>query len=94
MLHAPGESPGHAIVRVASGEARFYFVGDLFHHPCEVEHLDWVSSGRDQAAMERSRRRLVAEAVPAGATLVFTHRPFPGWGRIVAQGDGYRWVDG
>src|SRR5919201_2404192 len=93
MLHAPGESPGHAIVRVASGEARLYFLGDLFHHPCEVEHLDWVSSGRDQAAMERSRRRLVAEAVPANASLVFSHRPFPGWGRIVARGDGYRWVD-
>ncbi|HEY3083608.1 MAG TPA: MBL fold metallo-hydrolase [Chloroflexota bacterium] len=93
LIHAPGESPGHAIVRVESGAERFYFLGDLFHHPCEVEHLDWVSRGRDQPAMERSRRRLIAEAVPANASLVFSHRPFPGWGRIVARGDGYRWVD-
>jgi glyoxylase-like metal-dependent hydrolase (beta-lactamase superfamily II) len=94
LLHAPGESPGHQVVRVASGGERFYFLGDLFHHPCEVEHLDWVSRGRDRAAMERSRRRLIAEAVPAGASLVFSHRPFPGWGRIVARDGGYGWVDG
>ena len=94
LIHAPGESAGHAIVRVASGGERFYFLGDLFHHPCEVEHLDWVSHGRDQPAMERSRRRLLAEAVPANASLVFSHRPFPGWGRVVAADGGQRWVDG
>ena len=93
MLHAPGESPGHAIVRVESRGERFCFLGDLFHHPCEVEHLDWVSRGRDRAAMEASRRRLIAEAVPSNATLAFSHRPWPAWGRIVAAGDGYRWVD-
>jgi glyoxylase-like metal-dependent hydrolase (beta-lactamase superfamily II) len=93
LVHAPGESPGHAIVRVDSGGERFYFLGDLFHHPCEVEHLDWVSRGRDRAAMEASRRRLIAEAVPSDAALVFSHRPWPAWGRIVAEGGGYRWVD-
>ena len=93
LVHAPGESPGHSIVRVESRGERFYFLGDLFHHPCEVEHLGWVSRGRDAAAMEESRRRLIAEAVPSNATLVFSHRPWPAWGRIVAKDDGYRWVD-
>jgi glyoxylase-like metal-dependent hydrolase (beta-lactamase superfamily II) len=45
MLHAPGESPGHHIVRVASAGERFYYLGDLFHHPCEVDHPDWVPPG-------------------------------------------------
>jgi glyoxylase-like metal-dependent hydrolase (beta-lactamase superfamily II) len=94
MVHAPGESPGHSIVRVESGGQRFYFLGDLFHHPCEVANLDWVSGGRDAAVMRASRERLLAEAVPAGATLVYTHSLFPGWGRIEADGDGYRWVGG
>lgn len=92
MIPAPGESPGHCIVRVESRGERFYFVGDLFHHPCEVEHLDWVSSGRDAAAMRRSRERLIAECVPANATVVYTHSLFPGWGKIVQEGTGYRWV--
>jgi len=91
MIHAPGESPGHAIVHVASRGEHFYALGDLLHHPCEVAHLDWVLANRDQAAMRASRDRLVAAAVPQGATLVFSHAPFPPWGRIVSDGDGFRW---
>lgn len=91
MIAAPGESPGHSIVRVHSGGQTFYFVGDLFHHPCEVENLDWVSAGRDPVAFRSSRDRFLAEAVPANATIVFTHRPFPPWGTIVRAGNGYRW---
>ena len=91
MLHAPGESPGHAIVRVRSGGQSFYYLGDLFHHVCEVEHLDWVPRGRDPAATLASRRRLIDEAVPSRATLLFTHHQFPGWGRIVPSDRGYRW---
>jgi glyoxylase-like metal-dependent hydrolase (beta-lactamase superfamily II) len=94
MLHAPGESAGHSIVRVESGGQRFYFLGDLFHHPCEIANLDWVSRGRDAAVMRASREKLLAEAVPIGATLVYTHSLFPGWGKIEPDGDGYRWVGG
>ena len=32
--------------------------------------------------------------VPAGATIVYTHSLFPGWGRIVREASGYRWVGG
>lgn len=91
VIPAPGESRGHSIVRVQSGGERFYFLGDLYHHTCEAEHLEWVMSERDTAAMIASRRRLVSEAVPSGAILAFTHNVFPGWGRIVADGTAYRW---
>ena len=79
------------LVRVRSAGEAFYYVGDLFHLPCEVEHHDWVPAGRDQAAMRASRGRLVADAVPERATLVFTHEGFPAWGRIVRDPGGYRW---
>ena len=92
MLHAPGESPGHSIVRLRSGGQSFYFLGDLFHHPCEVEHLDWVSPGRDRAAMRASRERLIAAALAEDALLIFSHGRFPGWGRLEPAGDGARWV--
>lgn len=94
MIHAPGESRGHSIVRVASGGQTFYFLGDLFHHPSEVINLDWVSGGRDAVVMRASRDALLAVAVPIGATLVYTHSVFPGWGTIVRDGRGYRWVGG
>ena len=90
MIHAPGETPGHSVVRVRSADERFYFVGDLFHHTCEIANPDWVSPGRDAAAMRTSRDRLLAEASPT-ATVVFAHAPFPAWGRIVALERGYVW---
>ncbi len=91
ILHAPGETPGHSILRVRSGGEAFYYLGDLFHHPCEFEHLDWVSPGRDRPAAIASRRRLIEEAVAGDATLVYTHGQFPPWGHVVTEGDGYRW---
>ena len=91
MIPAPGESPGHSIVRVRSGGECFYFVGDLFHHGCEVSHPGWVSPGRDRPVMQASRERFFAEAVPAGATIAFAHEVFPPWGRIEATGSGFRW---
>lgn len=94
MLHAPGESPGHSIVRLTSGDACFYALGDLFHHACEVEHPDWSVPWVDKAAMRSARERLMREAARTDATLVFAHEPFPPWGRIVQVDGGYRWQRG
>lgn len=91
MIHAPGETKGHSIVRVSSRGERFYALGDLFHHATEIEHLDWASPWVDLPAMRASRDRFLAEAVPVGATVNFTHERFPMWGRIVAADGGYRW---
>ena len=91
LIPTPGESPGHAMARVHSVGESFYYVGDLFHHPCEVEHLDWVSPGRDRAAVRASRERLIAAAVAERAIVVFTHARFPAWGHIRPAGAGYRW---
>jgi glyoxylase-like metal-dependent hydrolase (beta-lactamase superfamily II) len=92
ILPAPGESPGHQIVRVASRGERFYALGDLFHHPSELAHLDWYSPWNDPAAARGSRERFLAEAVSHGAVAVFTHARFPGWGRPLREGPGYRWA--
>ncbi len=93
MIAAPGESEGHCIVRVVSDGATFYFLGDLFHHPCEVPHREWVSTGRDGAALIASRDALLAAAPAAAALLMTTHMPFPGFGRIRETPDGLAWVE-
>lgn len=91
MLHTPGETRGHSIVRVDSAGERFYALGDLFHHTIETMYLDWASPWVDLPAMRASRERLIAEAAPSNAILICTHERFPGWGRIVAADDGHRW---
>jgi glyoxylase-like metal-dependent hydrolase (beta-lactamase superfamily II) len=89
MLHAPGETPGHAVVRLTSAGARFYALGDLCHHACEVAYPDWAMPHADLGTMRVSRERFFSEASASAATVVFTHEPFPPWGRIVRSGDGY-----
>jgi glyoxylase-like metal-dependent hydrolase (beta-lactamase superfamily II) len=91
MVHAPGESPGHSIVRVRSRDETFYALGDLFHHASLVEHPERGPDWQDRTQTRLSRERLIAEAVATQATLVFTHALFPPWGRVVSAGSGYRW---
>ena len=91
LLPSPGETPGHLAVRVSSGGQSLYVLGDLVHHACEVEHLDWVPGNRDGDAMRVSRARIFAAAEREGGVVVTAHERFPPWGRIVAVGDGYRW---
>ncbi len=92
MLAAPGESPGHMVVRLESAGEVWYDLGDLVHHACEVEHLDWVTLGSDPIAARDSREQIFAAVVRDNAPVVTGHAPFPAWGRIVAHGAGYRWT--
>jgi len=92
MIAAPGESPGHCIVRLASAGAMFYFLGDLFHHPCEVPHIDWACRGRDAAALIASRKALIAAAASEDALLMTTHMPFPAFARLREGGSGLVWA--
>lgn len=93
MIPAPGESPGHCLVRVESRGQVFYHVGDVFHHPCEARHLDWAPRGRDVEAMAASRAALIRDALATDALLMTSHMPFPGLGRLSRDRDGARWQD-
>jgi glyoxylase-like metal-dependent hydrolase (beta-lactamase superfamily II) len=92
MIPAPGESPGHSMVRVSSNGATLYAVGDLFHHRSEVEHQDWMVPWANQEQMRASRHRLLAEVASTNSLVVFTHQTFPPWGRVIGdEVRGYRW---
>lgn len=93
MRHTPGETPGHSVVHVTSRGATCYLLGDLLHHPCEAQQLDWVLTDRDAVAMRASREGVFADAVTENATLAFSHSRFPGWGRVEPDKDRFHWVD-
>lgn len=38
MLPAPGESPGHAVVRITSDGDVFYHLGELVLHRFEIDY--------------------------------------------------------
>jgi glyoxylase-like metal-dependent hydrolase (beta-lactamase superfamily II) len=78
---APGETPGHQIVRVHSRGQSLYCIGDLIHHPVELERPDWQVFWCDPEVNARSRTRVLAAAQQENARLVATH--IPGAGRVV-----------
>jgi glyoxylase-like metal-dependent hydrolase (beta-lactamase superfamily II) len=90
ILRAPGESPGHQIVRVHSAGQTFYCVGDLYHHPIEVENPETMAPWANPETNVRSRHALAPVAESEGATVVAGHMAI---GRIERTSSGFRWVE-
>jgi glyoxylase-like metal-dependent hydrolase (beta-lactamase superfamily II) len=87
-----GHTPGHSVVRVASGGDRLMFAGDAVF-AVGFEHPDWYNGFEhypEEAA--RVRDRLLRELAATGELLVATHLPFPSVGRVAVDGDHFRWV--
>jgi glyoxylase-like metal-dependent hydrolase (beta-lactamase superfamily II) len=94
MLPAPGETPGHCVVRIGSGAQACYHLADLVHYWFEFEQLDWIvvdGLERDAGLMETTRRWLLSRIAAEHALVTYSHAPFPGWGRIVERESGFRW---
>jgi glyoxylase-like metal-dependent hydrolase (beta-lactamase superfamily II) len=87
-----GHTPGHSIVRLASGGDRLTFAGDLVF-AVGFEHPDWHNGFEhypEEAA--RARTSLLRELAETGGLLVATHMPFPSVGHVAVAGDAFRWV--
>jgi glyoxylase-like metal-dependent hydrolase (beta-lactamase superfamily II) len=87
-----GHTPGHAVVRVASGGDRLTFAGDAVF-AVGFDHPDWHNGfEHDPEEAARVRVRLLTELAKNGEQLVATHLPFPSVGRVAVDGDAFRWV--
>jgi len=92
IIHAPGETPGHQLLRVESAGKVLYCVGDLYHHPVEVEQPAWSVSWSDVAANLVSRQQLAARALTENALLIATH--IAGVGHLTGSAEEVTWVEG
>lgn len=90
ILAAPGETPGHQIVRIASAGEVLYCVGDLYHHPVEAEQPAWTVSWSDRETNLASREKLAAQALQEDARIIATH--ITGVGRLAETATGVKWV--
>lgn len=87
----PGHSPGHVSVRISSQNQHAVVTGDLIHHPCQMARPTWHSTfdfDRQQALGTRQHflERFCGEPV----LVIGSHFATPAAGRIVADGDVYR----
>jgi glyoxylase-like metal-dependent hydrolase (beta-lactamase superfamily II) len=86
-----GHTPGHSIVRLASGGDRLTFAGDAVF-PVGFEHPYWHNGfEHDPEEAARVRVRLLRELAATGEPLVAAHLSFP-FCRVAVDGDVFRWV--
>jgi glyoxylase-like metal-dependent hydrolase (beta-lactamase superfamily II) len=87
-----GHTPGHSVVRLASGGKRLTFAGDAVF-PVGFDHPDWHNGfEHDPEESVNVRVRLFRDLAATGALMVATHLSFPSVGRVAVAGDAFRWV--
>ncbi|WP_433578860.1 MBL fold metallo-hydrolase [Nocardia brasiliensis] len=87
-----GHTPGHSVVRLASGGDRLMFAGDAVFQVA-FDRPDWFNGfEHDPEEAARVRGRLLQELASTGSALVATHLPFPSVCRVAAAGNHFRCV--
>ena len=87
-----GHTPGHSVVRLASGGERLTFAGDLVFQ-VGFEHPDWYNGfEHDPEEAARVRVGLLRELATTREALVATHLSFPSVCHVAVVGDAFRWV--
>jgi glyoxylase-like metal-dependent hydrolase (beta-lactamase superfamily II) len=86
LVAAPGHTPGHAVVAIASRGQHAVITGDALHHPCQVARPDWTSpADSDRAVACATREALLADLRASGGLLIGTHFAHPCAGHVVGD---------
>ena len=87
-----GHTPGHSVVRLASGGDRLTFAGDAVFQ-VGFEHPDWYNGfEHDPVEAARVRINLLRELAANREALVATHLSFPSVCHVGVDGDAFRCV--
>ena len=95
-IPAPGHTPGHLAISIASGAQKLLNLGDAAAHPLHLEQLRW-HNGFDlsEARAVATRQTLLDRAAAEGMHVMGFHFPFPSVGRIEPRdGGGWTWLPG
>jgi glyoxylase-like metal-dependent hydrolase (beta-lactamase superfamily II) len=93
LAPSPGHTPGHVSMWIESAGEVGLISGDFLHHPVQVAELDWAEVGDADADEARAtRRRMLHEAASRRALFIGTHFPTRPAGRVVVDGDAWRFV--
>lgn len=92
-LDIKGHTPGHVGYQITSGKARLLDIGDTAHSSIiSLAKPDWTMGFDGDAAVAKSSRRAVLTQLSKSHETIFApHFPFPGVGRIAADGDHFSW---
>lgn len=85
---SPGHTPGHLCVALDGGAEQALVIGDVAHHPAQLDHPDWgVRFDDDPDRADATRAAVFDRIVARDEILVGGHWPAPGWGRVLTSDD-------
>ena len=91
FVSTPGHSPGHVAVRISSRGEHAIVTGDLMHHPCQIARPHWCSPFDHDGDMAlATRESFLADFADEPVLVIGTHFATPTAGRIVSDGEVYR----
>jgi glyoxylase-like metal-dependent hydrolase (beta-lactamase superfamily II) len=94
IVAAPGHTPGHSGLLIASGDSQLLYVTDAAHHAAiNFAHPDWhVAFDADPVEAAKSRRALLDRAAADRVLVSGAHLPFPAVGHVRAKDNAFEWV--
>jgi glyoxylase-like metal-dependent hydrolase (beta-lactamase superfamily II) len=93
-LGTPGHTPGHVSVNISSGSEELLLTGDVVvNSAVSFRHPEWPFGFDIDVPLATKTRTAFLDRAAADKTLVGSyHLPFPGFGHVVREGNGYRWL--
>lgn len=93
LMLSPGHTPGHSVLMIDGGDRQLLMIADTLHSAEVHTALPDVGFGFDSdPAQAATSRRRIFDMVSSDQMLVAgSHVHFPGFGRILTDGDAYRY---
>jgi glyoxylase-like metal-dependent hydrolase (beta-lactamase superfamily II) len=90
-VFAPGHTPGHHAIALASGNQSMMVLSDTSTHPALfIRHPEWsVAFDLDAATAIKTRKRLLDQVAAERMLVAGYHFPFPACGHIAKTATGY-----
>ncbi len=93
LTPTPGHTPGHVSVCINSLGSSAVITGDMIHHPCQILWPQWSTlADVDTQAGIQTRKAFLAQYSDSGTLIIGTHFATPTAGKVVAAGQGYKFV--
>jgi glyoxylase-like metal-dependent hydrolase (beta-lactamase superfamily II) len=93
-MAAPGHTVGHHMFMITSDGKSFAFLGDLTHHQILLleKPLMEFSYDTDPKQSAQTRVKMLTMLAANKIAVMSYHFPWPGYGHVVKNGDGFRYL--
>jgi glyoxylase-like metal-dependent hydrolase (beta-lactamase superfamily II) len=93
-IDTAGHTPGHMSVHLSSGREELLLTADaVVNSTVSFQHPEWPFGFDQDVPLATKSRMAFLDRAATDKTLVGGyHFPFPGFGHVVREGSGYRWL--